>query len=377
MTLFDRYLLRTFLRVLLVSFISLTGLYIIIDLFGNLDELLAYVEREGGLLQVIASYYGARVLSFFDRTSGLLALLATIFTITWFQRSNELTAVMAAGISKSRIVRPLIAASVVVAALAAANRELGLPPVRDKLSRNAQDWRGEHTQRLTPRRDNRTRILIAGRATLAAQRQVVQPSFRLPATFAAFGRQLVARDATYEPAGPEHPGGYLLNGVTQPANIAQLPSGIADDQPVILTPRDYPWLTSEQCFVVSDVTFEHLGSDAAWRQYASTAELLSTVRNPSLDYGADTRVELHRRIVQPLLDVTLLFLGIPLVLARSSRNVFVAAAQCLLLMLAFVVIVLACQTMGNTVLVSPALAAWLPLMIFMPPAYVAAARRWE
>ncbi|MCU0961373.1 MAG: LptF/LptG family permease [Pirellulaceae bacterium] len=377
MTLFDRYLLRTFLRVLLVSFISLTGLYIIIDLFGNLEELLAYAEREGSLLQVVASYYGARVLSFFDRTSGLLALLAAIFTITWFQRSNELTAVMAAGIPKCRIVRPLIAASVAVAVLAAANRELGLPPVRDKLGRNAQDWLGERAQRLTPRRDNRTRILIAGRATVAAGRQIVQPSFRLPAAFAPFGRQLVAREASYQPAGPEHPGGYRLDGVTQPANIADLPTGYADDQPVILTPRDHSWLAPDQCFVVSDVTFEHLGSDAAWRQYASTKELLGAVRNPSLDYGADTRVELHRRFVQPLLDVTLLFLGLPLVLARSSRNLFVAAAQCLLLMLAFVVVVLTCQTIGNTVLVSPALAAWLPLMVFVPPAYVAAARRWE
>lgn len=377
MTLFDRYLLHTFLRVLLVSFLSLTGLYIIIDLFGNLDELLTYAGREGSLAQVIASYYGARVLSFFDRTSSLLALLAAIFTITWFQRSNELTAVMAAGIPKYRVARPLVVASIGVALLAAANRELGLPPVRDKLCRNAQDWLGERAQRLTPRRDNRTRILLAGRATVAAERQILQPSFRLPATFASFGRQIVAATATYEPADSQHAGGYRLDGVLQPANLAELPTAQLDGQGVILTPRDHPWLAPHQCFVVSDVTFEHLGSDATWRQYASTAELLRAVRNPSLDYGADTRVALHRRFVQPLLDITLLFLGLPLVLARSSRNIFVAAAQCLLLMLAFVVVALVCQTMGNTVLVSPALAAWLPLLIFVPPAYMAAARRWE
>ena len=43
-------------------------------------------------------------------------MVAAIFTITWFQRTNELTAVMAAGISKARIVRPLVAATVIVAA---------------------------------------------------------------------------------------------------------------------------------------------------------------------------------------------------------------------------------------------------------------------
>ena len=39
MTILDRYLLRTFAKVLIVSFLSLTGLFIIIDLFGNLEEL--------------------------------------------------------------------------------------------------------------------------------------------------------------------------------------------------------------------------------------------------------------------------------------------------------------------------------------------------
>ena len=111
MTIFDRYLLRTFAKVLVVSFLSLTGLYVIIDLFGNLEEFISYAEREGSLLAVLGDYYGARVLSFFDRTSGLLALIAAIFTVTWFQRTNELTAVTAAGIPKARIVRPLIVAT--------------------------------------------------------------------------------------------------------------------------------------------------------------------------------------------------------------------------------------------------------------------------
>ena len=83
MTIFDRYLLRTFCKVLLVSFLSLTGLYVVIDTFNNLEEFLSYANQQGSLLGVLADYYGARVLSFFDRISGLLALLATIFTVTW------------------------------------------------------------------------------------------------------------------------------------------------------------------------------------------------------------------------------------------------------------------------------------------------------
>ncbi|MHB8969680.1 MAG: LptF/LptG family permease [Pirellulaceae bacterium] len=377
MTIFDRYLLRMFVKVLVVSFLSLTGLYVIIDLFGNLEEFISYAEREGSLLAVLGDYYGARVLSFFDRISGLLALIAAIFTITWLQRTNELMAVTAAGIPKVRIVRPLIIGTAFVAILAAASREIALPQVRDKLSRNAQDWLGENSAQLTPRRDNQTRILLAGKATVAAHQQITQPSFRLPGTFAQFGRQLVARQANYLPANDEHPRGYLLDGVTQPANVAEIPSALLDGKPVIFSPKDNPWLKPDQCLVASEITFEHLAADQAWRQYSSTAQLIGALRNPSLDYGADTRVTVHRRFVQPVLDVTLLFLGLPLVLTRSNHNVFVAVGQCLLIVAAFFVVVLACQALGNAILISPALAAWLPMLIFAPVAYVTALRRWE
>lgn len=377
MTLFDRYLLRTFVRVLVVSFLSLTGLFIIIDLFGNLEEFISYAEREGSLMRVLFAYYGARVLSFFDRISCLLALIAAIFTVTWFRRTNELTAVMAAGISKARIVRPLVGATVVVALIAATNRELGLPQVRDKLSRNAQDWLGESARRLTPRRDNQTHILIMGKATIAARAQIQQPSFRLPGYLSQFGRQLVGRDAVFQPATEHHPSGYLLSGVTQPANLADLGSACQGGEPVILAPKDQPWLKPDQCFVASEVSFEHLSADMSWAQFSSTAQLIDMLRNPSLDYGADTRVTLHRRFVQPVLDVTLLFLGMPLVLSRNTRSIFVAAGQCLLLVGGFFIVALMCQTMGNAILVSPALAAWLPVLVFVPVAYVAALRRWE
>jgi lipopolysaccharide export system permease protein len=279
MTLFDRYLLRTFVKVLAVSFLSLTGLFIIIDLFGNLEEFISYAEREGSLLRVLFGYYGARVLSFFDRISGLLALIAAIFTITWFRRTNELTAVMAAGIPKARIVRPLVAATVIVALLAAANREVGLPQVRDKLSRNAQDWLGDSAKRLTPRRDNQTQILITGKATVAAHRQINQPSFRLPNSLVEFGRQLVARQATYQPATDQHAGGYLLEGVTQPANLAEIPSARQDGKPVILSPKDNPWLKPGECFVASEITFEHLAADVAWCQFSSTPQLIQVLRS--------------------------------------------------------------------------------------------------
>ena len=54
----------------------------------------------------------------------MISLIAAMFTVTWIQRHNEMTALMAAGISRVRVVRPVIIACVVLAALTAAGREV-------------------------------------------------------------------------------------------------------------------------------------------------------------------------------------------------------------------------------------------------------------
>ena len=64
---FDRYMLRFFLKVLFVCLFSITGLYIVIDVFNNLDEFLGYAQKEGSLPAVLADYYGPRVPWFFDQ----------------------------------------------------------------------------------------------------------------------------------------------------------------------------------------------------------------------------------------------------------------------------------------------------------------------
>ena len=67
-----------------------------------------------------------------------------------------------------------------------------------------------------------------------------------------------------------------------------------------------------------------------------------------------------------MLDITLLFLGLPLVLSRHNRNVFLAIGLCLALVTAFMLVVIGCKYLGSSYWLEPALAAWLPLMIFVP-----------
>src|SRR5947209_6476090 len=101
MRIIDRYLLRQFLQVFFICFVSFDGLYIVIDAFSNLDEFLHYAESEGTVGGIIIEFYLYRSLFLFERMSSMLTMITGMFTVTWIQRYNELTALTAAGVSRA------------------------------------------------------------------------------------------------------------------------------------------------------------------------------------------------------------------------------------------------------------------------------------
>lgn len=364
-----RYMLRQFVQIFIICFLSLTGLYVVIDAFGHLDHFSSFAEQQGvSAWSVAGRYYAYQSLGFFDRTSSVLAMISAMFTVAWLARHQELTAIMAAGISKVRVARPLIVAAMVVSLLGVANREMVVPQIRDELMRDTKDLAGENARELEARFDSRTGILIGGESVVVAERKITHPAFVLPAALSRYGQQIAAVEAQYADARPDRPAGYLMMGVDTPEAMLTQPSLRIDDQAVIVTPRDAHWLAPDEVFVVSDVPFELLATGTAWRNFASTWELVTELKRPSTDLGDDVRVAVHARLVQPLLDGMLLMLGLPLMFSRSGRNVFLSIGICLVVATSFSLLGLACQAAGGAGLMKPALAAWAPLLAFVPVA---------
>jgi lipopolysaccharide export system permease protein len=362
----DRYLLHQFLQVLVICFMSLAGLFIVIDAFGHLDHFVDFADENGSLLGILAEYYGYQTLAFFDRTSGILALIAAMFTVTWIQRHQEMTALLAAGVPRLKVLRPVIIAAIAVSFVAAASRELVIPQVRHKLALNSKNLGGDQSTDMQASFDNKTNIQLLGDKVVVKDRKILEPFFRLPPELSQYGRKLSASEATYVPPQDGREGGYLLSGVKSPAALLDAPSLVIDGNPVVITPHDQPALAADQVFVVSGVSFEFLASGSTWRDYASTGELIRELKNPSTDLGASVRMAVHGRLLRPFLDTTLLFLGLPLVVTRTNRNPFLAIGICLAVVTAFMVVVLGCQALGQTGWMRPSLAAWLPLIIFTP-----------
>jgi lipopolysaccharide export system permease protein len=374
-TIIDRYMLRQFVQVLVICLMSMIGLYIVIDAFGHLDHFVDYADKHGNLLGTMAMYYAYRAIEFFNRTSGTMTLIAVMFTITWIQRHHEMTALLAAGITRTRVMRPVLIAAIFVSLLAAANREFIMPNIREHLANDSKNIGGEQQANMESLCDKQTDIWIGGAKIVPATQKIISPNFTLPRRLDRYGLRLTAHEAYYLPANGDKPSGYLLTGVTAPKALLQSPALLLDNKPVVYSPVGNDWLKPDQLFVVSNVSFEFLAAGATWRDFASTREMIQQLRSPSTDLGADVRVAIHGRFIQPFLDTTLLFLGLPFVITRTNRNPFIAIGLCLAVVTTFMVVVLACQSLGSTGWLPPTLAAWLPLLIFAPVAVYSDALR--
>jgi lipopolysaccharide export system permease protein len=283
-------------------------------------------------------------------------------------RSLHVAAVcaLAAGIPRMRVLRPVLLAALGVSLLAATNREIVMPNIRDRLAVDSKNLGGEQQALMQSRFDSQTDILIGGERIVPAEQKITGANFVLPRNFDRFGKQLSAREARFMSADGVRPSGYLLSGVTSPKVLLKQPSLLLGGEPVVITPVGNAWLQDDQIFVVSGVSFEFLAAGANWRDFAATSEMIRELRSPSTDLGNDVRVAIHMRFLQPFFDTTLLFLGLPFVVTRTSRNPFISLGMCLAVVTVFMLVVLGSQSLGSTGWLAPALAAWLPLLLFAP-----------
>ncbi len=373
MTRIDRYILFLFVRVLIICFACMVGLLIVIHAFSNLDELIAYGKLRGSVPKGLLEYYGPFSLALLDRMSGMLALISIMFLVSWLKRTNELTVLMAAGIGPRRILAYPLAASIVLFVGMAINREVVIPQFEDMLGKNPQDLSLTHLRPVKPVYDSRYGILIGGRNLSLGAKEIHQPIFRLEGPAAIVGRQLQASMARYLVANQDHPAGFLMEGVTSPEAIHSIPSVLSDSDVVLLTPLDRPWLTGQQCFVVTNVEFGELCGGNSWKQYASTLDMIGRLRSTNGNTGDDLRLTVHKRFVQPMLDFTLVLLGIPILLKQQDRNLFWVMGGSFLTVAIFMLSTMLIHSLaaGSTSL-PPYLGAWLPLLIYGPIAFARA-----
>jgi lipopolysaccharide export system permease protein len=367
----DRYILVLFLRTVLICFCSLAGIFVVFHAFTSMDELVRQGQIEGGLPGVLVRFYGPYMLLLFDWTGAIIALMAFLFTVGWLRRTGELTSTLAAGVSHGRLMRPMIIASLAIVSVQMLSRELILPHHRDSLSMKAKDLTGSAEQSVKAKYDKVNRILVDATSMDGRNGVLNDPSFRLDGDYGKFGDLLLATNATWVEHHPKLPAGYLLEGVSRPLDVDTVPSVFWKKAPVLLTSKDQAWLTPGQAYFVTRVHPDLLQTSDSASRRAAIGELIARIKNPAIHSSLKLQVLLHERMVRPPLDFALILLGLPLVVNRKGRNLFVMMAVAMFTVMGFFAVKTAANYVGGSgYLVGPATAAWIPLLVCGPIAYV-------
>src|SRR5690348_4478915 len=143
MRILDRQRYLAFFKAYIICFVALVGLYVVIDAFSNFDEFSKRADGVVEIFQIMGRFYLVHMTQFYDRLCGVIGMMAAIFTVTWMQKNNELLAMLAAGLSTQRVIRPVINSAILVSGLAVANQEWVLPQIGEELQR-APDDDGKH-----------------------------------------------------------------------------------------------------------------------------------------------------------------------------------------------------------------------------------------
>jgi lipopolysaccharide export system permease protein len=362
LTLMDRQMIRGFFKAYFVCLTSLLSLYVVVDLFTNLEE---FTHQHAGLAAVlaeIAAYYGYRIAQIYDRLSEVIVLLAGMFTVAWMQRCNEQTPYLCAGVSTRRLVLPVLGCAALMLGVGVANQELVIPRIGERLSYDKDDPDGEKEMTVQGRFYDFNGVHVTGDRANRKKLTVTQFEVVLPESMA--GRQVVihAEEAHYVPGQPGQgawKGSWELTGAT-PAE-ANLPR---DKVPL-------EQIDAGRYFLhVRDVDFDAVTRNPNWYQLASTWRLFEELQKSDAPRQAPIAVLFHMRLTRPLLGLLLVVMGLGVILRDQNRNVILSAGLCLVLCGAMFIDTYACKLLGDYDIVSPTLAAWGPVLFFGPHAFV-------
>ncbi|MDO8602235.1 MAG: LptF/LptG family permease [Candidatus Omnitrophota bacterium] len=123
MKILDKYITKYFILPFLYCLLVFIVLYVIIDLFGRLDEIL----KQNIHIPVLLEYYASMIPLIILQTAPVASLISVIYVLGALNKYGEITAMRAAGISIYRILMPFVYIGLAITILVFALSEKILP----------------------------------------------------------------------------------------------------------------------------------------------------------------------------------------------------------------------------------------------------------
>jgi lipopolysaccharide export system permease protein len=371
MKLLDRYIIVSFIKNYLISFFVLVGLYIVLDMVIQFDEISKLqrgdVGAEAGsvmtLAYLLADFYLHQTALFFVHLAGIIPGVAASFTLLRMTRSNELTAILAAGVPLGRVAAPIILIAVILSSLVVIDQELVIPNIISELTRRHDQLRATSaaTYPIPAMQDNTGAILIATR---------YRPPFREKAA-AMDIVDIIERDADSQPLGHVYADAAQWDSQHEQWNLTngRRVTGLKPDE----RPKPaVPAAAYKSNINPDEIALFHSGDFIDLLSIHRINKLLDPSRRNSYGAAGLLRVK-HTRVTQWIMNIVLLLLGIPAVLTREPNALRSAAIKCLTLSGLCLGTIFLCNSLAGQAPPSaewtrvwPALTAWMPVFLFGP-----------
>ncbi|MFO0945094.1 MAG: LptF/LptG family permease [Planctomycetota bacterium] len=350
MRIMDRYLFWNFIGSYLICFVSMVGLYVVIDLFANADEFLedhagtvAFVRRAG-------KFYFIHSFEYFGKLSPIITQIAAMVTLASLHRHNEIIALLAAGIPTRRALMPILLGAVVMISLRVINREIVLPMNSSMLQRLHEDIEADHTIFPSTVID-KDQVLFQAQLAHREDLSLENVHITFPLEVVGQLQNVHAKQAFYVQDPKSNEWCWKLVQHT-PLQIQRANEKVRIDGDVI--------------YLQSNVTFQDVIRHRNWKNFASTAELIGQLQSETLKDPNEVRIIVHNRFMQPIMDLLLVLIGIPFVLQWERKNIYRSVAVSMLLSAAFFVVDASAGYFANHGHVDPLTAAWIPVFFFAP-----------
>jgi lipopolysaccharide export system permease protein len=252
-----------------------------------------------------------------------------------------------------RILRPILLGACLLIGLATLNSEFVLPEISDELMLDRDDPQGTK-KTLVQSAYDANGVQLEGLWGNRPEKSVEFLFVTLPETSTSRMTHLSAANARYIPKSNEKlSGGWLLTDTT-PRELDQANR-----------PEMVEMLDPGRFFVrTKTLEFDTLTRHPRWFQYASTKKINELLNSSDGRRQNGLAVQFHMRLTRPILGMILVVMGLSIILRDQTRNVFISTGICLAMCALFYGVVFASRFLGSADYLPPALAAWLPVMIF-------------
>lgn len=350
----DRYVIRSLLVNYLIALGAMLSLYVVLDMFVNMDE---FTEQGYPLATVVGnifSYYWPNLFLYFAQLSGGITLFACMATIARMRKLNEMTAVLASGVSLYRIARPVLVFGVVMTGFLVADTEWLIPMVAHKLARDHDDVDGKRAYAVLFLRDGDGSLLSAAR--FHPGRGDLQRLLVLTRDESGVVEQTLEADrATWEP-----PNDLRLRGrwrLERGRRTTRVPADAGGLGPRGNKVVSYPLYHDSE---LSPQAIQ-LRQSEGWIGFLSLRELDRLQRRAGPNLAAIVQTK-HARWTTPIVSMVLILLGLPFFLRRSPGNVLSDTGKCMVLCgLCYMATFVAQSVRAES---ASALPAWLPILVF-------------